>query len=138
MIRRPPRSTLVPYTTLFRSSILLGFTILGIVAALRDNRILLRALAALAAFGGVVLLMALAVFALDVVQLRALAQSDAARATVVKIGVSAAAGGLLGGIALAGVAMAAWGAGRKPPAWQGRRSPAEVGLLVRSAAGGAV
>src|SRR3712207_7573097 len=29
MIRRPPRSTLFPYTTLFRSSTLVGYSLLG-------------------------------------------------------------------------------------------------------------
>src|SRR3712207_8473792 len=33
MIRRPPRSTLFPYTTLFRSAIVVGFCILLLVLA---------------------------------------------------------------------------------------------------------
>src|SRR3989442_8516672 len=38
MIRRPPRSTLFPYTTLFRSRYLLDETV-GEIAELRDGRI---------------------------------------------------------------------------------------------------
>src|SRR2546426_4178524 len=34
MIRRPPRSTLFPYTTLFRSSFLLGTPLIGLAALL--------------------------------------------------------------------------------------------------------
>src|SRR3712207_8798829 len=42
MIRRPPRSTLFPYTTLFRSSVVIGswifpMTSLGIVVSLPDE-----------------------------------------------------------------------------------------------------
>src|SRR2546429_5261667 len=38
MIRRPPRSTLFPYTTLFRSAVVLGLTT-GIVSAVRQYSI---------------------------------------------------------------------------------------------------
>src|SRR5439155_9222886 len=39
MLRRPPRSTLFPYTTLFRSSIShAGYVLIGFAAAAVDNR----------------------------------------------------------------------------------------------------
>src|SRR5688572_31238141 len=38
MIRRPPRSTLFPYTTLFRSGVRAGETIGGPIAMLIENR----------------------------------------------------------------------------------------------------
>src|SRR5260370_28513242 len=37
MIRRPPRSTLFPYTTLFRSFISVFFTVQGALPLLRDG-----------------------------------------------------------------------------------------------------
>src|SRR3712207_7995916 len=39
MIRRPPRSTLFPYTTLFRSLILLGFVAVPKILSIGDHMI---------------------------------------------------------------------------------------------------
>src|SRR3712207_8061066 len=44
MIRRPPRSTLFPYTTLFRSTLGRGELRLKLVVALRDFRLRLQVL----------------------------------------------------------------------------------------------
>src|SRR3712207_7751120 len=45
MIRRPPRSTLFPYTTLFRSAALVAVSAVDLELFLVPNRILLGALA---------------------------------------------------------------------------------------------
>src|SRR5258707_7358282 len=39
MIRRPPRSTLFPYTTLFRSRALVASDYAGVIEALRSRRV---------------------------------------------------------------------------------------------------
>src|SRR3712207_8346980 len=40
MIRRPPRSTLFPYTTLFRS-VVVGHLVHGVLGARRDDRVVI-------------------------------------------------------------------------------------------------
>src|SRR2546429_3499774 len=53
MIRRPPRSTLFPYTTLFRSNLIPGITSFGTLTCRRKFWFLLsRALATPDIFGG--------------------------------------------------------------------------------------
>src|SRR5260221_1757140 len=49
MIRRPPRSTLFPYTTLFRSVVLHGDAAFGVVEGLVRHRALQQAVARAAA-----------------------------------------------------------------------------------------
>src|SRR3712207_7311619 len=53
MIRRPPRSTLFPYTTLFRSYATDEQVIERFAAAIRTGRILVNAPTAVGALGGV-------------------------------------------------------------------------------------
>src|SRR2546430_11598562 len=42
MIRRPPRSTLFPYTTLFRSQLRIGGRVLDEFEAIRAHRVVMR------------------------------------------------------------------------------------------------
>src|SRR3712207_6987510 len=57
MIRRPPRSTLFPYTTLFRSAEDLGAVELGLIVELEDAVLALAADACCALFDGELLLL---------------------------------------------------------------------------------
>lgn len=90
--------------------LLIGDAVLGFTAALRDNRLLLRLLAAFSHLFALALIAGLVLFVLDFIQLRAALTNPAMELSLRRAAVAALIAGLLTSIALVGVGAAAWAA----------------------------
>ena len=86
-----------------QSILIIGVTLLGLVAALRENRGLLRALSIFTGLTSLALIAGLGLFALDTVQLRGVVQNVAARPQLVKMAISASVAGVVHAIAFVGL-----------------------------------
>jgi len=96
-----------------QSILFIGVTLLGIVAALRENRGLLRVLSIFTGLTSLALIAGLGLFALDTVQLRGVVQNVAARPQLVKMAISASVAGVVHAIAFVGLTIALWRATRQ-------------------------
>ena len=111
-------------------TILIGTAVVGAVAAYRNNGVLLRILSVIATLAGVALGVLLALFALDVVQVRQTAP-EALKRAIFSSAVSATTAGALGAIALLSIGIGAWRASRRGP--RAARAAAPNPMVVQSA-----
>jgi hypothetical protein len=109
-------------------TILLGTGLVGLIAALCGHRGVLRVLGYVALAIAVITLAMLALFMLDAVQMRQLANANFKRAILLS-SAGALFTGLFGAITLVSIGRGALGAGR-PAAGPGRRAPAARPLVV--------
>jgi hypothetical protein len=116
------------------SVMLLGVTLLGLIAALRENRLLLRVLSTYSALVTLALLAAIGLFALDTLQLRGLVQNPAAKPQIVKMAVTAMIAGILHLIAFIGLTIGLWRATRRMKAVKASSGAPAAPVIVYSGA----
>lgn len=112
------------------SMLLVGLALVGLTAAVRDDRAVLRALALIATVIAVVVLASIAVFLLDTLQVRSLVQDPAGRPPLYEAASTAIIAGILSAIALVGVAVASWSTARDSAALPGRGKVSPRNVVV--------
>jgi hypothetical protein len=117
-----------------QSVLILGVTLLGLVAALRENRGLLRALSVFTGLISLLLVGGLALFALDTLQLRGVIRNPAAKPQLTKMAISASMAGVLHTIAYVGLTIALWRATRRTTVAKSVASKPEAPVIVYSGA----
>lgn len=124
------RYALVGLTFTNLGTFAIGLAILAGVAAVRGNSKLLRTLAVLGVVGSVVLLLGMASFALDGIQLQAMAQTQLQKTMFLKAAGSAALAGLLGTVAILAISVGAWRAARTVKAVPSVKAPSSLDAAV--------
>lgn len=124
------RYALVGLTFTNLGTFAIGMAILAGVAAVRGNSKLLRAIAVLGVVGSLVLLSGMASFALDGVQLQAMASTQMQKAMFLKAAGSAFLAGLLGTIAILAISIGAWRAARMVKAAPSVKAPSSLDAAV--------
>lgn len=115
------------------SVLIIGVTLLGVVAAIRGNRGLLRTLSIFSWVIAAALVGSLVLFSLDTLQMRGSVQ-PAAKPQLAKMALSAAVAGTLHLIAFVGLGIAAWRATRRSAATEAATASPESPVLVYSGA----
>ena len=105
------RYALVGLTFTNLGTFLMGAIIVGLIAFVQGNHILLRVLSVVSALGVVILLAGLGSFTLDGIQLRSVVRG-AQKAFFAKAAVTAGLSGVLGVLAMLGLAVGSWRAAR--------------------------
>jgi len=116
------------------SVMIIGVALLGLVAAMRENRPLLRVLAIYSALIAIALLAALGLFGLDTLQLRGLVRNPAAKPQITKMAVTAGIAGVLHLIAFISLTIGLWRATRRMSAVKASSNTPAAPVIVYSGA----
>jgi hypothetical protein len=117
-----------------QSVLIIGVTLLGLVAALRENRTLLRVLAVFTGLVSLVLIAGLGLFALDTLQLRGIMQNPAAKPQITKMAISASIAGAVHAMAFVGLTIGLLRATRRTTISKTAAAKPEAPVIVYSGA----